>query len=243
MNSRNIILEELRSLNSGLLIKDLQEPVFSLPENYFEYLADEILKKVKSQEISSVTDELKGLSPLLAGIPRINPYSVPEGYFSNIGNDITSAVSVDEMPPVLKYIGKDLPYDVPEGYFDNLPGDILRKLEKKPAKVISFTRNRVFKMAAAAMVAGILMISGFMYFNRDQVDPVNNPESWVAKKLQGVSNQELQDFIETADISTDDKTASNPNEVKEMLGDVSVKEIDAFLAQIPTDDDELMVIN
>ena len=243
MNSRNIILEELRSLNSGLLIKDLQEPVFSLPENYFEYLADEILKKVKSQEISSVTDELKGLSPLLAGIPRINPYSVPEGYFSNIGNDITSAVSVDEMPPVLKYIGKDLPYDVPEGYFDNLPGDILRKLRKKPAKVISFTRNRVFKMAAAAMVAGILMISGFMYFNRDQVDPVNNPESWVAKKLQGVSNQELQDFIETADISTDDKTASNPNEVKEMLGDVSVKEIDAFLAQIPTDDDELMVIN
>ncbi|HEY0751401.1 MAG TPA: hypothetical protein VGD26_09600, partial [Chitinophagaceae bacterium] len=115
MSSRHIILEELKSLNSGLLIKDLQEPVFSLPENYFESFADEVLKKIKSQEAQSVMDELKGLSPMLAGISRKLPYAVPENYFSDISEEIPTLIGNEEIPAVLAEAGKEMPYQVPQG--------------------------------------------------------------------------------------------------------------------------------
>ena len=242
MSSRNIILEELKSLNSGLLIKDLQEPVFSLPENYFESFADEVLKKIKSQEAQSVMDELKGLSPMLAGISRKLPYAVPENYFSEITEEIPVLIGNEEIPAVLAEAGKEMPYHVPQGYFAGLADKMLNSVAKKPAKVISMQR-RFVRMAVAAVIAGIMVVSGFMYFNQSKVDPNTNPEQWLTKNLKGVSGEEMDSFIETADISSEEPIISNTTEVRQMLSDVSVNEMDAFLAQIPTDDDELMVIN
>ena len=135
-----------------------------------------------------------------------------------------------------------MPYEVPQGYFEGLSDKVLNRVIKKPARIISMQR-RFVRMAVAAVVAGIMVVSGFMYFNQGKVDPSTNPEQWLTKNLKGVSGEELDSFIETADISSDEPVLSNTTEVRQMLSDVSVNEMDAFLAQIPTDDDELMVIN
>jgi hypothetical protein len=62
--------------------------------------------------------------------------------------------------------------------------------------------------------------------------------------LKNISNQDLDSFIESTDAtSTEQMATTNTAEVSQLLNDVSVKEIDAFLAQIPTDDEELSIIN
>jgi len=79
MSSRNAIQDELKSLGSSLPVTD--NPFFSVPQGYFEELADSILAKVKASEILTPQAELNELSPLLAGIPKVTPYSVPSFYF------------------------------------------------------------------------------------------------------------------------------------------------------------------
>ena len=74
MRSQTNIKDELKSLESGLPVTD--NPAFSVPEGYFEGLASSVLAKVKASE-ASVQKELAEISPLLAGIPKVTPYSVP----------------------------------------------------------------------------------------------------------------------------------------------------------------------
>ncbi|MES2883136.1 MAG: hypothetical protein V4676_13380, partial [Bacteroidota bacterium] len=62
-----------------------------------------------------------------------------------------------------------------------------------------------------------------------------------AGQLKNVSTTELDEFINTANVSsTSTETASNKsNELKTLLQDVSDSELDAFLNQVPTDDEDL----
>ncbi len=77
------------------------------------------------------------------------------------------------------------------------------------------------------------------------IDPAKQPGQWVAKNLEGVSNQALDEFIKTADLNASENIAkaSNNTEVRNMLKEVSDIELDAFLTAVPTDDEELLVIN
>jgi hypothetical protein len=52
-----------------------------VPDGYFNNLSGDILSKIKMQNEQSVADELKELSPMLAGISKTNLYEVPAGYF------------------------------------------------------------------------------------------------------------------------------------------------------------------
>lgn len=56
--------------------------VFSVPEGYFDGLAAQVLNKVKANEKSE--NELAEFAPVLAGIDRTMPYTVPQGYFENL---------------------------------------------------------------------------------------------------------------------------------------------------------------
>jgi hypothetical protein len=100
-------------------------------------------------------------------------------------------------------------------------------------------------VAAAALVTGAIAISSLVYYNnRSGTNLSSSPESWIANQLKNISNQDLDSFIESADAtSTEQMATANVADVGQLLNDVSVKEIDAFLAQIPTDDEELSIIN
>jgi hypothetical protein len=67
-----------------------------------------------------------------------------------------------------------------------------------------------------------------------------------SKKLQGVSDKELEDFVITTDITPENAVAQTPvkkAEIRSMLKDVSDDELDDFLAEVPADDEEPLLIN
>lgn len=244
MNTRTAIQTELNELNSSLPIE--KQPVFTVPEGYFEGFAASVLAKIRGQHSMNTGDELSELSPMLAAISKKMPYSVPENYFSNLSADVPAIVGDEALPTFLATHSKQMPYEVPAGYFENLPGAVLAKVAKPQAKVVSMG-SRWMRYAAAAVVTGLIAVSGILYFKGDQtVDPSQQPEEWVAKKLKGVSNQALEEFINTTDYqSSGDELVQSKNglDVGNMLDDVSTRELDAFLDQVPTDNDELSVIN
>lgn len=75
--------------NSLLQVAGKQMPQ-DVPQGYFDTLSDNILSKIKAQQsIQTATEELRELSPLLAGLSKVNLYEVPAGYFENLSAGIT----------------------------------------------------------------------------------------------------------------------------------------------------------
>lgn len=73
--------------NSLLQVAGKQMPQ-DVPQGYFDSLPDSILSKIKTQNSTSVIEELNELSPLLATLPKANLYEVPAGYFEHLSAGI-----------------------------------------------------------------------------------------------------------------------------------------------------------
>lgn len=80
---------------------------------------------------NSIIKELKGLSPMVAAIPRQFPYAVPVNYFESFPQRMLALLETASAPeelsslsPLLASLSKKSPFSVPEGYFDQVPGEI-----------------------------------------------------------------------------------------------------------------------
>lgn len=242
MNKRNTIQDELNELNSGLNAGSNGNP-YSVPEDYFEGLAASVLAKIKGEEAISASEEIIQLSPLLAGISRCLPYSVPDDYFQSNLEGLKAFTSESEESLVLSFIDKEMPYEVPTGYFANLPEKILEKLSDRRAKVVPMKRSNWMRLAVAAMITGIVAVSGIAYFNSRRGQATNSvvPVNMALKKA---STEELNDFIKNTAVTLTDtkapvtaKNKSSKTDRKKLFEGVSDKELDAFLNQVPTDDE------
>jgi hypothetical protein len=247
MRNGNIIQEELSALGSSLP-SAASGSLYEVPKGYFEGLAAAIMAKLKEgdapSDAPSAAEEINQLSPLLAGISRKMPLEVPSGFFEEKLEDLSALTTDNESSLVLSFIEKEMPYRVPAGYFESLPELVMKKLAPPKAKVISM-RSKFMRVATAAIVAGIITVSGVFYFNNNSKKniPVDNPQ-WVASKLQNVSVKDLDEFVKTTDVATTaQSTPSKNSEVKKLLNDVSDKELDAFLSQVPDDDGDDLGIN
>ena len=256
MKDPNNIQDELRDMNSNLPNQNGQNP-FSVPEGYFDGLAASILAKVKEQS-ASAADELKELSPLLASVSKEMPYSLPAGYFEE-NLSALPAFARETEAPVLAAIGRKMPYTVSQGYFDNLAQQVLAKVAQPKAKVVPLFSRTWMRVAVAAVMGGIIFLSGYQYFNSGadgqmaSQQPADTSQNWMARNthpvvrdLQKASTKDLEEFMNTVPVAPKEETTAKPaekTEVKNLLQDVSVKEIDAFLEQLPTADDELALID
>lgn len=244
MNSRPTIQQELKDLSS-FLPHDIEQPVFTVPDGYFENFAASVWHKLRSQHLQTPYDELTELSEVLAAIPKKNPYTVPENYFSGFTLAVPTLLKEDELPGALQAVGRQMPNTVPAGYFDGLADAVLAKITKPAAKVVSFGTSRFMRMAAAAVVIGIIAISSLVYFktNDQTIDPNQQSEEWVAKSLQNVSTQALDEFIMTTDASYQASNTTPNGDVQLLLKDVSNSELDAFLNGLPASNGEPYLIN
>ena len=70
----------------------------------------------------NILSELQSISPTVAGIAPVNPYSVPTGYFEGLATQILTLINEPStfLPAVVIN-----PYIVPDGYFEKLPEHIL----------------------------------------------------------------------------------------------------------------------
>jgi hypothetical protein len=73
-----------------------------------------------------ILQELREISDLVAGIPDINPFSLPTGYFDRFPASMLALVQ----PATADFGARTTPFDVPPGYFDELAGSILAKVKQ-----------------------------------------------------------------------------------------------------------------
>jgi hypothetical protein len=246
MNNRNTIQDELNELNSGLNSNSNGTP-YSVPEGYFEGLAASVMAKIKGEDIVSASEEIRQLSPVLAGISRSMPHSVPDDYFQLNMEGLKAFTSEEEESVVLSFIDKEMPYEVPAGYFANVPEQVLEKVSK-PAKVVPLMQRKWMRLAVAAVITGFIAVSGIVYFNNRSGNTTGNGSNAVpvAVELKKASTEELKQFINNnAVVMPDDNTATTASktsvktERKNLFNDVSDKELEAFLKQVPTEDEEI----
>ena len=79
-----------------------------------------------------ILNELQNISPLLAGMEKVNVFTVPDGYFDSISNTVMLGISADFSVDT-SFIESQ---DVPEGYFDNLPDNILNKIKNQGSTTV-----------------------------------------------------------------------------------------------------------
>lgn len=167
------------------------------------------------QPENNIHNELHEISPLLAGLPKTNVFTVPEGYFDALSSDIllntielrnnTGEVPegyFDQLPTrimnrirqeeeessVLAPIPSNNVFTVPEGYFDRLPADIISR-RPQPGRVIGFNRTiSFFRYAVAACLAGILGLSLFSALNN-----ANEEQSSVSPVIAAEANKILKE--------------------------------------------------
>ena len=78
---------------------------------------------------SAILNELQSLSPTLAGLHGVNVYTVPNGYFDVLSEDILHTIQLAQYGVIYSAQKKD-PTDVPQGYFENLADTILAKIKQ-----------------------------------------------------------------------------------------------------------------
>jgi len=235
MNHRIDILNELKDLNSSLPAQNTPH-LYMVPDGYFEGLAATILAKIKEEDNLSVAEELSQISPLLAGLSRNMPYTVPQNYFE--ADDLSFITEEEKLPGYLANLERSMPMEVPEAYFETLPQIILARVSETKARVVSISK-RWMRIAAAATIAGVIALSGYVYFNSKNNISVDNPQ-WVAKKLKNVDTKELDAFIQMTDVTVANTKAPavNAAELKTLLQDVSNEELEIFLEELSTEDEE-----
>ena len=249
-------MEELSSLSPMLSSSSKQLP-FSVPQGYFEGLAEKALQTIRESKTTlSAKEELETLSPLLSGLKKEMPFSIPQGYFESlaenklqsIGESNTNLSAKEELAtlsPLLSGLKKEMPYSIPQGYFESLTENISKQENKPAAKVISLTSRKWFRYAAAAVVIGIISMTGFMLISGEK-EPGGKALAKLTsdvKKMNDIQKDDLMDFIdagmngdETAQVSTDNKSA----EVKNLLQGISEDELKDFEEQTEDLGDVLM---
>lgn len=245
MTTRNTILNELNGLGSTLANYSPQN-FYEVPDGYFEGLPNQVLARIKALEASNPHEELEMLSPLLNLISKEYPYSVPSGYFDALPENMLTGIKgnadyqdpseeLASISPMLGKISKVPPYSLPEGYFENLGNELKGKTrEKLTAKLIPITGRKWFRYAAAAVVISFIAMGGWMVMVSKKVDPVKNPDGWVAKNTKKISTEEIYNFINLADEelikegAAPDSNSAN-EEIRELMKDVPESEIQNFL--------------
>ncbi len=75
-----------------------------------------------------ILNELNELSPLIAGMEKVNVFTVPAGYFDRVSNDVLICIK-EESGELLSSINSKPFMQVPQGYFDSLADNILNKIK------------------------------------------------------------------------------------------------------------------
>lgn len=128
-------------------------------------------------------DEIKSLSEILSSIKKDGAYTVPDGYFAQLSQEISKKTSL----PV------DEKNDLPKGYFDTLPGIVLKRIkENQQAKVRRLPSLIKYTSIAASLL--LLVFVGNTFLTND----VSSAETQSIDMmfLEHLSNQ--PDEVETA---------------------------------------------
>lgn len=244
MEQKNHIQEELSQLESQLPV--LRCP-YQVPGGYFENLAERATVLVKLMDVNDSHEELSLLSPNWPDTAKHNPYLVPKGYFENLdlsfvwAEEDSVSGELAALSPLLAGMKKDHPFTVPQGFFDDREVKAIPVAEAPPAKLVRFSTRRWFRMAAAAVVTGLVATAALLFFrSNNTIDPNQKSYAWVEKNLKKVETADIDKLVELAGLDqTATASVSVSPEVKSLMQDVSDLEIQQFLNDAGVSDDDM----
>ena len=214
--------------------------VFPVPEGYFENFSSQLLERIHAEEADILPqEELARLSPLLAEMPNLNPYTAPEGYFSELPEDVVSgAQAIDFVNQELELeaslvhqLDRKNVYSVPPGYFFKFPHEVLKRVQSMPLKTsVLRTYRRMISFAAAAMFAGILCIGAWAYINRN--GGTNNET--VLAAISKLPAEDINRYLDSVpalppDAGTLSMADPTRDEIKHLLADVSDDDLAKYI--------------
>lgn len=240
-SSFNDIVEELKSIAPQLIAIGRVHP-YTIPDGYFETLLKKILAKIESNHaFGSITYLDKNL-----------PYSLPDFYFETLAEKIrlrirqsqTSDVQFElqEIAPILNTIQKGNVYSVPEGYFEHVNIDTNPVAKTKVVSMFGGAK-RIVKLAAAAVVAGILVTSGYLFNNDNNVADTNSKAPYNAntiadfspEQIKALTDQEIKEYLSSSSNGLDETQPiileDDQDNLESLLKDMSEQEIRQFLQE------------
>ncbi|MGH2553037.1 MAG: hypothetical protein ACRDEB_04935 [Chitinophagaceae bacterium] len=246
MTQKRNILQELDELKSTLATFTPQN-IYTVPVGYFDGLSIRILNRIKALETTNASEEISFLSATVSKVSKQLPYTIPSDYFNGLAERMMHSVressdyrnakeELETLSPLLSGLKKITPYVVPQGYFDNLDEG---RIQQQKTKVISIVRRTLFQYATAAVVTGFIVIAGFVLLkSRTSLDPVEQPYAWVKKNIKKVDKADIDAFVSLADEELINHTVVvnsplKPGEIKELMKDISDREIQDFLDATP----------
>jgi hypothetical protein len=194
-----------------------------------------------------ILNELSAISQTVANITDRPVFTVPENYFAQFPEKLMSKIREDAqfettlISPLLGGLERKTPFNVPEGYFsaleDQLKKAVLPAVTPETAPVIPMFRKRqVWKLSVAAMLAGIIGISAWFYFQQAAA-PFSPAQVNVKAELPKVSEDEITDFLlsvpEMPQAETPQVAGLNNLNVEDMLKDVQDGELQDFVKEMP----------
>ena len=253
MTQNDNILQELNELKSSLTTATSNN-VYTVPVGYFDGLAVQMLNCIKAMNAATASEELSYLSPMLSNISKQMPYTVPSGYFEGLGDTLIQLVlqnnnylqkesfgqtaheELASLSPLLSGLKKEMPYSVPQGYFEHLTSAISSKEEKiEPTKVVSLSSRTWIRYAAAAVVVGIITMTGFLLLSGSSKEPGGVALAKLARDVKKMDDTQKDNLIEYigGDLNQAYVTISpeKSNEVKDLLQGISEQELKYFQEQ------------
>jgi hypothetical protein len=149
-----VVLESVQTSLPRVAGTENAKPLtFSVPEGYFEGLAQQVLNRIKTGISNDMGNDMENgmreeaalpaipdsLPALLVQAGRRTPYTVPEGYF-------------DGLSPLLAVAKDKNPYLVPVGYFDQLEAKVVGNVA---GKVLGEVAGNVLGEVGAEVAEGV----------------------------------------------------------------------------------------
>ena len=237
MATREDILNELEQISPVVARISFVNP-YQVPQGYFDGFADQVMLKIKPDNISA-TEELEKLSPLLSSLSKKLPYETPAGYFNDLSDHAVAGVKaiefvnveLENLSPTMSSLKSVNVYEVPSGYFDSLADNIVKNIsQRKSAKVVSMSfGKKVMRYAVAAAFIGLIAIGGWLYFAPAK------PTSMAAieTEVKQVPEDEMMKFLESDALVVTESNSGvteqiDETDMKSMLTDVSDEELEQF---------------
>lgn len=203
-------------------------------------------------DLNEMNENWQEHAPTLAAMEKTNPFSIPDGYFKEMQQQLHSRIRIrqfddnenvfkipddyfetleDKLISISKLEGLKLNSQpetllVPEGYFDTLEQRIKAKLEAEDLKAAPTKIKRLYSnwitYAAAACITAI--ISFGIYFSQN-----NNIEAQMAKLPADEIVDYLQLYTDAGDAPMIINSIGAEVDISEIGSEVSEQEIEQYL--------------
>lgn len=202
---RNLDTDENKK-NEGGLSPELRKNPFSVPDDYFNTLKNNILLNTS---IHSLSDSV---------------FSTPTDYQTQLTNSIIARVEEEKLKAQISEDG----FTVPTGYFDNLQKEIISQTVSEP-KVIPIKKSKTAWMSYAAAACIAILISLFALFPQTQSN--ENSVANISTTIDALSTEEIIDYLafysETGDLTV--LSDQLPEEPTNFTNSFSSDEIESYL--------------